>query len=49
MKRGPTITIWEMEWAYCASGATDGHSWQKIDLCSLAEVRRQIPLATAHA
>jgi hypothetical protein len=47
MSRGPTITIYDKQWAYCASEATDGHSWQRIDLSSLDEVRRQTPLTIA--
>jgi hypothetical protein len=39
-RRGePSVTLEQGSWAYCSSGAGDGHTWTRIDPTAVEELR----------
>lgn len=39
-RRGdPSITLEQRAWAYCASGAAEGHEWTRIDPTAIETLR----------
>jgi hypothetical protein len=39
------VTLFQREWAYCPSGATDGHQWERIAGAAVQDIRVRL----AHA
>jgi hypothetical protein len=37
-----TLTYRDAAWAYCPSGAPDGHDWEQIEDASVEEVREEV-------
>jgi hypothetical protein len=35
----PSVTLEQRAWAYCASGAPDGHQWTRIDPTAVETLR----------
>jgi hypothetical protein len=35
----PSVTVEQKSWAYCASGALEGHDWTKIEPTAVETVR----------
>ena len=38
-KGGPTITLNEGLWAYCARGADENHEWERVPTTTLADLQ----------
>lgn len=38
-REDPSVTVEQGSWAYCSSGANDGHRWTRIDPTSVEALR----------
>ena len=47
-RNDPRVTFEQRAWAYCAAGATDGHSWTRIDPTALEIVRSRPGFGRPH-
>lgn len=48
-RRGePSITLEQRAWAYCASGAREGHEWSRIDPTAVETLRLRAGYGRPH-